>query len=192
MEKKMADGRKCATGFTRGGKFNRARAASIALIAVLSFVVSVSVLSCDNGDNGFTDNHKLNSTLQGKFSYTGDYGTDGYNIVNNTVGYFDDYGSDWNSNIAYVTNYSDTTGVIIVQYTSGNDYGTPVTVGNFTGVYFAINSKDVVQFATAYHDNTSGEVIPYEFDNLDDAKAAFNPISSLGTYVGEWGTYTRQ
>ena len=154
--------------------------------------------SCKDEDN-FVDDNQLNANLIGTWtSNNGDWGIDGYKITADHLTYGNGATVANISNagtIKYVSNFSSTAGVIIIQYDSNHkasysDYSktppTPLPLkGDFIGVYYKNLKPGVsVQMGGAYIDGGAEEA------TLDAAKAAFTK-GREGTYMAMYGTYLK-
>jgi uncharacterized protein (DUF1330 family) len=175
-----------------------------ALVAMLCLTVCL-FLACPtgNGDDRssitFGDDHKLNENLIG--IWESEY-FDGYTITATHISY--GYGADfieYAGTIKYVSNFTSTAGVIIIEYDAehkptyyiGYDpetyepIGDPLPLkGNFIGIYYTDFKPGVsVQMGGAY---IAGGA---ETATLDAAKARFT-MGNEGTYMTYYGTYLKQ
>jgi len=163
-------------------------------------LVMVAVLGgCSLNDNDFVDDNKLNSGLVGTWrDYWGsgldDF--DGYIITETHLTYgFGDFIA-YKGTIRYVSNFSASTGVIIIEYDEGyeatyveydedwNYVDTHDCIGNFVGIYFKnLKSGSSVEMSQAINiaNNLGAEKL-----TLEAAKAAFTSGNS-GNYVSFWG-----
>jgi hypothetical protein len=140
------------------------------------------------------------TNFEGQWTFSGDYGTDGYTIgktiAYNDGGDYEEYDSDFTANIVHCykfvvfnaetttdgvnTSIKDGSGVFIVNLTTGQ------SVGKYTAVYFRNfheNPKSV-EMATAY---LADNPFPYCFDTLDKAREGFASLSAMNKYVSMWG-----
>jgi hypothetical protein len=145
--------------------------------------------------NSFIDDHKLNENLIE--TWTSEY--DFYALTASGIEYDDGFGSGYAGAIKYVSNFTSTAGVIIIEYDDGHkptyydsfeNYGNPDHIvplkGNFIGIYYKNLKQGVsVQIGGAYIDGGA------EAATIDAAKSAFT-AGNEGTYMSYYGTYTKQ
>ena len=147
-------------------------------LCVLVFMSAILCITGCSTDNDFVDDGKLNSKLIGTWLHTDEWGTDGYTVTANSVTYI----SEWfpiAGTIRHVTNFSDSAGVIIIEYDEG--YRNPA--GNFIGIYFQNVRPGVsVQIGTAWVEEGAEE------STIEEAIAAFT-VGNQGTYISYYGTY---
>jgi hypothetical protein len=163
------------------------------LVLVLGLVMgALSLAGCDT-DGGYVDDHTLNTGLIG----TWDSGLgDGYTITATTLNYNGGGFGDFTSTIRYIYNFSETAGVIIVEYiTADADWDgspDPTYVGKFQGVYFSSLTANTVKLGSAY--TVADYTQPVEVDTLAEAKQKFKPanISLYGGELSGAGTQTKQ
>ena len=162
------------------------RAAFAGLVLVLLAAVFAG---CDS--NIADDDINIQGTLPAVFHGTWEYIPSGSDVVaesyiidENTLRYIshdEDYSafdSDYTAAIRFVSNYSSNSGVIIVEYTSGNIWGFPYDEDYpFTATYYRNLGGNTVQLANAY--DASGLT---ETATLDEAIAKFTR-SKMDTYV---------
>jgi hypothetical protein len=120
----------------------------------------------------------------------------GYDITSTKIKYYtaawgnpgdDDYypPSEFEGNIEEAVDFSDTSGVLIIQVT-----GTPST-GHTTGKYTAIYYKDFTTEHIFLANPIDNSYVPIETDNSTDALNMFTE-GNMGTYVQDWGSgYTK-
>ena len=157
---------------------------SLTLAILLCLSLSLLFTGCDPG-NDFVDDGRLNTKLIGTWiSYWGEDGDyDSYTITDNSVSYV--FASeDWGNNgfigaIRHVANFSNSAGVIIIEYNSG-DFVIP---GQFIGIYYQdLNPGASVRMGTAWADGGAEEL------TLAAAIAAFT-LGNEGKYMSSYGTY---
>ncbi|GHV72814.1 hypothetical protein AGMMS49940_01160 [Spirochaetia bacterium] len=153
-------------------------------VGVLVFVLSLlmgalSLAGCKDDSDGFIDDGMLNSGLKG----TWDSGAgDGYTITDSTMVYsstWDSVTTGFTGSIEYIYNFSETAGVIIVQYTV-YDLGFGAEVGQYQGVYFKDLTASTVKLGSAYASDYS----VVEVATLAEAKEKFKP-ANISLYGGE-------
>ncbi|MDR1908791.1 MAG: hypothetical protein LBQ35_02625 [Spirochaetaceae bacterium] len=123
-----------------------------------------------------------------------------YVITADDVSYLNSSGEiDFAGSIKYVDNFSETAGVLIIEY--DDEYkpeyyaeydpdtwlpvGDPLPLkGNFIGVYFKGLSADSAQIGSAYKEGGAEE------STLEAAIAAFT-VDNEGDYMGQYGTYSK-
>ncbi|GHV03172.1 hypothetical protein FACS189485_05610 [Spirochaetia bacterium] len=162
---------------------------TFSLFAVFALVIGALPLVGCNDDSGFVDDHKLNSGLIGIWSY----GSDAYTINADTLVYTSTYEgvtTGFTSSIEYIYNFSETAGVIIVEYTTKPTYydydasWNPINPhepeGSFIGIYFRNLTAATVKLGSAYEADFS-EV---EVATLAEAKEKFKP-ANISLYGGE-------
>jgi hypothetical protein len=164
--------------------FRRIAQSAFAILVMLC-LSSALFTSCKD-DPEEESGYELDSRLIGTWSFTGEYGADGYIIKTTTLSYFDEFGLDYDGTIEYVSNFSNTAGVIIIKYTSVGDWLDPTNIGKYIGVYYKnLNPNISVQMGTAYIEGGAEEA------TLDAAKTAFT-VGKEGTYMSYYGTYLKQ
>jgi len=169
------------------------------LVMMIMFCLLTGFLlsSCKEGGGGSAgsiDNHKLNSDLIG--TWTSNYG-DSYTITSNKITYYAGYDSDFVGTIQYVSNFTDSAGVIIVKYDDGKkpsywEYDkdwNPIKElplkGDFIGIYYNdLKSGVSVSIANAYIYGGAEEA------TLDNAKKAFT-AGNEGKYIMSYGEYSK-
>ena len=169
----------------------------MAVFLTFALFLSAGLLftSCKTDEDNFVDNHQLNANLIG--TWTASYG-DGYKITADHLTYYSSVTANSISNagtIKYIVNFSNSAGVIIIQYDSNHkasysDWSktppTPLPLkGDFIGVYYKDLKPGVsAQIGGAYIDGGAEEA------TLDAAKAAFTK-GREGTYMAMYGTYLK-
>ena len=148
---------------------------SLCVLVCLSLGLLFS--GCENDpDNGSTSG--LNTDLIGTWLETNEFGTDGYAVETNRVRYISDWFS-FTGSIRHVTNFSNSAGVIIIEYDS--QYINPDV--NFIGIYFRnLNPGVSVQMGVAWIEEGAEE------PTLNAAMAAFTS-GNEGKYMSFYGTY---
>lgn len=176
--------------------FRRILRRGVFALSVLLCLSAALLASCNMGeDDDFVDDHLLNSKLIGTWEDT--QNSDSYTITENHLTY--QYGSTINyaGTIEYVSNFTDTAGVIIIKYDadhkptyydSNDNYGKPEHIvplkGEYVGVYFKELDLGVsVKIGGAYVAGGAEEA------TLENAKKAFT-LDNEGTYMTWYGTYT--
>ena len=148
----------------------------------LFFLVCLSIIILFSGCENDPDNDStvgLNSNLIGTWLDTNEFGTDGYTVESGRVRYIS-YWFSFAGSIRHVENFSNSAGVIIIEYDA--EYQNPS--GNFIGIYYQnLNPKVSVQMGTAWMEGGA------EVATLDAAIAAFT-AGNEGTYMGYYGTYS--
>jgi hypothetical protein len=150
------------------------------------------------GNNNSVDDNKLNENLIE--TWLSEY-FDGYTITASKLSYDDGFGGggSYAGTIRYVSNFTSTAGVIIIEYDAGRkpvyydsyeNYGDPAHIvplkGNFIGIYYKnLNPGVSVQIGGAYIDGGA------EKATLDAAKTEFT-LGKEGTYISYYGTYLIQ
>jgi hypothetical protein len=125
------------------------------------------------------DQNKLNESLIGTWEDAGEWGTDGYKITANKLEGTWDGDVSYSGTIEYVSNFSNTAGVIIIKYDTNT--WNPSSVGKYNGVYYQNLKPGIsVEMSTAWAD---GDEIK---NSLDEAKAAFT-IGKTGDYIAVFG-----
>jgi hypothetical protein len=105
---------------------------------------------------------------------------------------FIQYGMDTKTNtnykgiVRFVSNYSETSGVIIIEYTEKPSYAF-YNGNSFFGIYYRIIDNDTIQIANSI--NPDGLSAP-DTATLNEAKEKFTRFN-MGTYVN-WGTVQPQ
>jgi len=137
-------------------------------------------------DDDFIDDHKLNSKLIETWMST----YDSYDITSTKLTYDDGFGGGYAGTIKYVSNFTETAGVIIIEYDAAHrptyydsfeNYGDPAHIvelkGNFIGIYYkALKPGVSVSMGVAYGDGGAEEA------TLDAAKKAFT-MGNEGKYI---------
>ena len=148
--------------------------------------LAAGLTGCDSSiaDNDANNQGTLPENLQGEWVFIppgSNTPADYYNISESTLRYVmddPDYGSDYAAAIRFVSNYSNDSGVIIIEYTQGYIFGADYDVEYpFTGIYYKNLGGNTVQLANAY--DGSGRT---ETTTLDEAKAKFTR-NKMDTYV---------
>ena len=153
-------------------------ARSVSSLFFLVCLAAVLLFSgCENDpDNGSTSG--LNTDLIGTWLDPNEFGTDGYTVEANRVRYISDWFS-FAGSIRHVENFSNSAGVIIIEYDS--QYNNPD--GNFIGIFFrSLNPGVSVQMGVAWTEDGAEE------STLNAAMAAFTQ-GNEGTYMSFYGTY---
>ena len=153
---------------------------------------------CDSDPGSFVDDNELNTALIGTWrEYWGtepdEY--DGYIISETQLSY--GYGSSvaYAGTIKYVSNFSASSGVIIIEYEPGSEaeyieydaawtyVATHPCTGNFSGIYYKNLQSGSVEISQAINiaNNLGAEEV-----TLEAAKAAFTS-GNTGNYVSRWG-----
>ena len=154
-------------------------------VLVLCFLAAVLV-SCDSSiaDDNTNNSGTLPERLRGEWVFIPSGSSapaDCYLISENSLRYVmddPDYGSDYTAAIRFVSNFSDDSGVIIIEYTQGYIFGADYdNEYPFTGIYYRNLSGNTVQLANAYDGNDRSETT-----TLDEAKAKFTR-GKMDTYV---------
>jgi hypothetical protein len=181
----------------RPGSFRHHLARNVFALFVMFCLSTALFTGC--GPSDYFDDHKLKQDLIG--TWESEY-YDGYTIKATHLSY--GYGADsieYAGIIKYVSNFSNTAGVIIIEYDTdhkptyyaGYDpvtyepIGDPLPLkGNFIGIYFDDFKPGVsVQMGGAY---VAGGA---EKATLVEAIATFTQWNE-GTYMGYYGTYARK
>ena len=163
------------------------------LNAFFILVFMAAILSCDTNGSTTNDNSNvpgsLPASLQGEWGFIppgSSEPADLYIIDSTTLHYvYDD--PEWGSygyqgNILFVSNYSSSSGIIIIEYTNGaSDPSKP-----FAGIYYRNLTSNTVQLANAINPDYSSP----DTATLSEAKEKFTQ-NSIGNYVAMWGTYTK-
>jgi hypothetical protein len=185
--------------FSSARRLLRHSAFSLLAVFCLSTALLFTGCSSDDDDDDFIDDHKLNQNLIGKWMDAG--AGDSYTITTAELSYNSGFGGDYAGTIKYVSNFTSTAGVIIIEYDAdhkpkyyaGYDpdtyepIGDPLPLkGNFIGIYYKDFKPGVsVQMGVAYTDGGA------EKATLDAAKAVFI-VGNEGTYMTYYGTYLKQ
>ena len=163
------------------------------LNAVFVLVLLVAIVGCDSNGNTSNDN----SNEQGVFppNLAGEWlglipgstiPADYYVIEEDTLQYVMDdpeWGMEYTGNIRFVSNYSSSSGLIIIEYTQGaSDPGKP-----FAGIYYKSLTSSTVQLANAINPDYSSA----DTTSLDEAVEKFTR-NKMDTYVSYWGPYTKK
>jgi hypothetical protein len=169
---------------------------AFAVLFCLSAALLITGCKEDAGGSGDpVDDHKLNSNLIGTWSSPYD---DEYVITANKITYDDGgYGGGSAGTIRYVSNFTSSAGVIIIEYDadhkasyyeyddSYNIIGSLPLKGDFIGVYYKNLKPGVsVSLGGAYIYGGAEEA------TLDDAKKAFT-AGNEGKYIMYYGEYTK-
>jgi hypothetical protein len=174
-------------------------APSAFILLVMLFLSSALLLiGCKDEPDPVDDQNKLNQNLIG--TWASEY-FDGYIISSTKISYDDGSGIDYAGTIRYVSNFSSTAGIIIIEYDAdkkptyyeGFDpitwepIGDPLPLnGNFIGIYYKDLKPGVsVQMGAAYVDGGA------ETATLNEAKAEFT-MGNEGSYITWYGTYSWQ
>jgi len=157
------------------------------LLAGLSFI------SCSNPTGSDVT---VPATLVGTWSSSG--GGDEYTIKGTNLSYNSGYGEDYDfsGTIKFIKQFTDTSGVIIIQYDKGHEqkyFGIPSTNGKFCGIYYDSLEPGVsVEMAAAYWSGGA------EQPTINAAKTAYTEEMGVAshavdiTYVYDYGTYVWQ
>jgi hypothetical protein len=143
---------------------------------------------CDvNGDSNyeFVDRQFV---PVGTWGSTWEGGTDSYTIERTTLEYKNSGGDGWIGTIVAAVDFSPTSGVLIVEYTTpptGDYSGVHGGEYKFTGVYYTGYSPTSTQFADAWLPDYSHRA---EATSLNGALGLFIE-GNAGTHVGQYGTY---
>ena len=170
---------------------------SVFTLFIVSFVSAALFTGCDMEPNGdFVDDHKLNQKLIG--TWTSEF-TDAYIITAGDIAY--DFGGGYigyAGTIEYVSNFSNTAGVIIIKYKAGQEQTYPIydenweiigyneRPGDYVGIYYE-NFKPGVSVEMGIAINLA-DYTGAEKTTLDAAKAAFTR-GKKGDYISKMGTY---
>ncbi|GHV81254.1 hypothetical protein AGMMS49944_30450 [Spirochaetia bacterium] len=170
----------------------------VSLVLVLSLVMgALSLAGCSlEDDDGFVDDHKLNSGLIG--TWATEYS--GYTITDTTIAYsdFGGWGGDFTGTIRYIYNFSETAGVVIVEYITADPDFTgspdPNYAEKYDAVYFNSLTTSTVKLGVAYDTSVvygSGSMAA-AVSTLDLAKERFKP-ANISLWGGDLGaTYPKQ
>ena len=176
-------------GHKTSGTLRRSFARSAFVLIILSALLVFS--GCDDKPPppppppGF----ELKSALIGTWSSTGG---DSYTITATKLSYdAGGYGGDYAGTIRDGSNFTDTAGVIIIEYDLGHEcvYYNSGTVGpgTFLGIYYKELTPGVsVEMGQAMDSGYTGA----EEKTLADAKVMFT-AGNEGTYMSFYGTYTK-
>jgi hypothetical protein len=116
---------------------------------------------------------------------------DGFIITNTTLEYYGYSSTSYTSKVKYVINFDDTSGVIIVEYTTppvGYSY-TPTD--NFFGIYYRERTAGSIKLANAY--TVANASTPVETATLAQALTKFTR-DDVDLFVGGWtfSAYVKQ
>jgi len=153
------------------------RAFALSVLLCLSLALLFTGCSTDGDGGGGVG---LSSDLIGRWASTGSWGTDGYSIDTKKASYFYDDSTMYAGTIRHVENFTDSAGVIIIEY--DKEYDNPD--GNFIGIYFKNLTPGVsvqMGIATLYPATT-------EEATLNAAVAAFT-LGNEGKYMSYYGLY---
>ena len=166
--------------------FSLKKSLNRALLAVL--VLSLLTAFFTGCKNGSTDDVNNPGTLPAELvgTWTDDMFQDYYTITSTTITYFDGDSDTINFDIAFVSNYTDSSGVLIVEYTSGDLWSFVGYDWNALGPFFAIYYKNFdgnsVEMSIAIHPDYSPAGKPTEAGAI----AEFTK-SRVGNYISFWG-----
>jgi hypothetical protein len=177
--------------FGQNPLFKRVFSVAFALFLVLG---ALAFMGCPTeSDDSFVDDHKLNAGLVGTWKGGGEGWTDTYTITDNTanekqlgtISHPEGFPGYNNANIAFVYNFSETSGCLIIKYTDSSNNG------KYNAVYFKDLSSGSVLLGDAY--DTS---IAYPANNdssvatLDEAILRFAPenADAYGGGAAQTGT----
>jgi hypothetical protein len=179
------------------GSLSRFARSVFAPIVVSCLFTTLLFTGCQpEAEDYFVDVHKLNPKLIG--TWTSEY-SDSYTITGTKLDYDDGFGGGNGGTIKYVSNFTATAGVIIIEYDpdhkptyydSIDNYGDPAHIvplkGNFIGIYYKnLKSGVSVQMGGVYVDGGA------EKATLNAAIATFT-MGNEGTYMSYYGTYSKQ
>jgi hypothetical protein len=148
--------------------------------------------SCDLGGN-----EDFGYIPEGTWSsvWAGNTGIDTYTISSTTLTYTStptgDTSSGWSGTIRGAVDFSETAGVLIIQYTNpptGDWSGHAEDMG-YTGVYYSAHSAASTKFADAWLPGDPYSTERAEAVSLSAAYALFTE-GNVGDHVSIWGTYT--
>ena len=154
-------------------------------ILALCFL-AVVLVSCDSSiadDDSVSGGGSVPAQLRGDWTSTGG---DGYIIDGDTLAYvslWDGVNYGFVGNIRSVSNFNSSSGVIIIEYSSGAFYEEAYP---FTATYYRNLNGNTVQLSNAY-DPTN---VRTDTAALYEAKEKFTQ-HSIGNYAAMWGTYTK-
>lgn len=161
-------------------------------LGVCLMMGALGFVGCDLlGKTDETDLGDSISALVG--TWASEYG-DSYTITATSVSYDAGYGEDFNyaGTIRYVDNFTNTAGVIIIEYTKAPKYYTDTTYtttadapGNFIGIYYKDLQSSSVSMGQAYKDGGA------ETQTLEAAKTTFT-AGATGDYMEHYGAYSKQ
>jgi hypothetical protein len=174
------------------------RGAFAALLCLTVCLFLACPTNSGGGGGNNNDDNKLNVNLIE--TWLSEY-FDDYTITASKLSYDDGFGGggSYTGTIRYVSNFTSTAGVIIIEYdadkkpvyqdydSSWNPIGDPYgPSGDFIGIYYQnLNPGVSVQIGVAY---IAGGA---EKATLDAAKAVFT-AGNEGDYMSYYGTYTKQ
>jgi hypothetical protein len=163
----------------------------------LCFVMAIALcctlfLSCEQeADDEYFDGHKIGGLFG---TWTDQIAGDTYIITEDTLSYDSGYDPVVVGTIRYVSNFSDTSGVIIIKYTEagkpqyynydenweviGDPYDPP---GMFQAVYYTDLGAASLKMSSAYKAGGPEAV------SFDAAITTFCKESAVGNFVGQWG-----
>jgi len=167
---------------------------SVVLFIVFCLSMTLLFTGCKMDDDELIDDHKLNSALIG--TWADSTGGDGYTITADHLSYNSGYSNDYAGTIKYISNFSATAGVIIIEYDTDSkplyfDWTqtppTPLPLrGDFIGIYYhSLRPGISVRMGGAYEGGGA------EKASLDAAIKAFT-MGNEGTYMTFYGTYSKQ
>jgi hypothetical protein len=177
-------------GVSRGASAVLATQKVLSSFFVLFLVMGMlSFIGCKTDDDDFVDDHKLNTGLIG--TWKGDFGDgdyDQYIISETTLKQEDTFGTNTSGTIAYIYNFSETAGVLIIKYAPGSTFYAYLDVGNKYGaIYFNGIKAQSVKLGGATNFKLSDEEKvdwPDYFTDLDEAKQKFAP-GNIDKYSGD-------
>ncbi|MCL2271098.1 MAG: hypothetical protein FWC24_07145 [Treponema sp.] len=169
------------------------------LIFVSFLSLALLFTGCDTeADDASADDHKLNQNLIG--TWTSEF-SDSYIITENEISYDMGFGfGGYAGTIEYVSNFSNTAGVIIIKYKAGQEQTYPIydenwnitgyheRPGDYVGIYYEDFKPGVsVQVGTSINitDYTGAET-----QTLNEAKSRFTK-GKKGNYIGTMGIYSK-
>jgi hypothetical protein len=134
-------------------------------LAALSFLVLGCPMDAESGSGALTEDHSLNQRLVGAWyrDFGGGY-TDSYTITaGSKITHPSDFGNGLtNADIAYVYNFSNTAGCLIIKRD---------TDGKFTAVYYKELKTDSIIIGDAFNPDYTYPTA----DSLEAAKTTFAP-----------------
>ncbi|MDR2633986.1 MAG: hypothetical protein LBC51_10265 [Treponema sp.] len=119
-------------------------------------------------------------------------GEDSYTIEAGTLTYISSYSGTWKGTIEAAVDFSPTSGVLIVKYTTAptGEYAGHTDGKNYTGVYYTEYSADSTDFADAWLPDDPYPTERAEASSLNEALKLFT-AGNEGTHVGDYGTYLK-
>jgi hypothetical protein len=168
-------------------------------LALFCLVTALLFSGCQMEEDNSVDDHKLNEKLIGTWadkSWGGGTVWDEYIITATKLTYDNGFGGGYGGTIKYVTNITNSAGVIIIQYDADkkpsyiySTTGDTGPKGDFVGIYYEGFTPSVsVKMAQAIDLNTYSGV---EKTTLEAAIAAFTS-GRKGEYIDVMGTYAKQ